>query len=75
MNDVIVSMNHGAVLHSRLPNATEPFYLDKATHQGIYCERKMWDRVQQFLFQEFNVIAKWNDTAVCTSRSFVDFDF
>uniref|UniRef100_A0A915PP01 AB hydrolase-1 domain-containing protein n=1 Tax=Setaria digitata TaxID=48799 RepID=A0A915PP01_9BILA len=74
MNDVIVSMNHSAVLQSRFPNATKPFYLDKATHQGIYCERKMWDRVQQFLFYELDNNKKWNEP-VKTKRAFVDYNF
>lgn len=37
MNDVIVSINHSIALQSRLPNATKPFFLDKATHQVKYC--------------------------------------
>ncbi|VDN05034.1 unnamed protein product [Thelazia callipaeda] len=72
MNDVIVSINHSAVLQSRLPNATRPFYLDKATHQGIYCERKMWDRVQQFLFYELDGNKKWNEPAK-TRRTFTHY--
>ncbi|KAL3994446.1 Alpha/beta hydrolase family protein [Acanthocheilonema viteae] len=74
MNDVIVSINHSIELQSRLPNATKPFFLDKATHQGIYCERKMWDRVQQFLFHELDNSRKWNEP-VKTKRPFVDYGF
>ncbi|KAM3719409.1 Alpha/beta hydrolase domain-containing protein 17A [Dirofilaria immitis] len=74
MKDGIVSINHSAVLQSRFPNATKPFYLDKATHQGIYCERKMWDRVRQFLFQELDCNKKWNEPTT-TERVFIDCDF
>uniref|UniRef100_A0A9J2Q200 Serine aminopeptidase S33 domain-containing protein n=1 Tax=Ascaris lumbricoides TaxID=6252 RepID=A0A9J2Q200_ASCLU len=59
--DSIVSVNHGAALQKRFSNATTPFWVDDATHQSIYCERKMWDRVQQFVFEELSVIAKWNE--------------
>ncbi|MCP9261695.1 Abhydrolase domain-containing protein [Dirofilaria immitis] len=68
MKDGIVSINHSAVLQSRFPNATKPFYLDKATHQGIYCERKMWDRVRQFLFQELDCNKKWNEPTTTERR-------
>uniref|UniRef100_A0A0R3RX91 Hydrolase_4 domain-containing protein n=1 Tax=Elaeophora elaphi TaxID=1147741 RepID=A0A0R3RX91_9BILA len=74
VKDMIVSINHSIALQSRLPNATNPFYLDEATHQGIYCERKMWDRVQQFLFHELDNYKKWNEP-VKTKRAFVDYHF
>ncbi|EFO25370.1 hypothetical protein LOAG_03118 [Loa loa] len=74
VKDLIVSINHSVVLQSLLPNATKPFYLDKATHQGIYCEREMWDRVQQFLFHELGNSRKWNEP-VKTKRIFVDYSF
>uniref|UniRef100_A0A8R1XLD0 Hydrolase_4 domain-containing protein n=1 Tax=Onchocerca volvulus TaxID=6282 RepID=A0A8R1XLD0_ONCVO len=74
VEDVIVSINHSAVLQRRFPNATKPFYLDKATHQGIYSARKMWDRVQQFLFHELGCSKKWNDP-VKTKRAFVNCNF
>uniref|UniRef100_A0AAF5Q424 AB hydrolase-1 domain-containing protein n=1 Tax=Wuchereria bancrofti TaxID=6293 RepID=A0AAF5Q424_WUCBA len=74
VKDVIVSINHSVVLQKRLPNATKPFYLDEATHQGIYCERKMWDRVQQFLFHELDNSRKWNGP-VKTRRAFIDYNF
>ncbi|VDN82322.1 unnamed protein product [Brugia pahangi] len=74
VKDAIVSINHSIVLQKRLPNATKPFYLDEATHQGIYCERKMWNRVQQFLFHELDNSRKWNEP-VKTKRAFIDYNF
>ncbi|CAG9537192.1 unnamed protein product [Cercopithifilaria johnstoni] len=74
MKDVIVSIDHSVILQSRLPNATKPFFLDNATHRGIYSERKMWDRVQQFLFHELDNSRKWNEP-VKTKRAFVDYGF
>lgn len=74
MNDFIVSMNHSTVLHSLFPNAVQPFYLDKATHQSIFRERKMWDRIQNFLFYELGVSAKWS-REMEARQAFFDYDF
>ncbi|CAD6190831.1 unnamed protein product [Caenorhabditis auriculariae] len=58
--DIIVSHAHGVQLQKKIPNS-ELYSLKHASHQGIFCEREMWDEVERFLGHRVQITAKWSE--------------
>ncbi|EYC26265.1 hypothetical protein Y032_0010g1053 [Ancylostoma ceylanicum] len=55
--DVIVDHQHGLAMKERIANCE--LFLISASHQGIFCERKMWDDVNRFLRETVNIPDAW----------------
>ncbi|EFO84688.1 hypothetical protein CRE_03721 [Caenorhabditis remanei] len=56
--DYIVGHEHGVQLKDTIPDC-ELHLLKHASHQGIFCEREMWDRVEQFLGTRVGITRNW----------------
>uniref|UniRef100_A0A7I4XU43 AB hydrolase-1 domain-containing protein n=1 Tax=Haemonchus contortus TaxID=6289 RepID=A0A7I4XU43_HAECO len=56
-DDSIVDHHHGLVMKERIEDCE--LFLITASHQGIFCERKMWDAIRGFLFEKVNITAAW----------------
>ncbi|CAI5438357.1 unnamed protein product [Caenorhabditis angaria] len=56
--DFIVGHNHGVKLQATIPNS-EIYLLQHANHQGIFCERDMWDHVEDFLGRRVGITKNW----------------
>ncbi|CAO4360371.1 unnamed protein product [Caenorhabditis nigoni] len=56
--DYIVGHEHGVQLKDTIPDC-ELHLLKHASHQGIFCEREMWDRVEQFLGSRVGITRAW----------------
>uniref|UniRef100_A0A7E4VN59 Hydrolase_4 domain-containing protein n=1 Tax=Panagrellus redivivus TaxID=6233 RepID=A0A7E4VN59_PANRE len=58
-SDAIVGTDHSEALRQRLKNVAEPFYVDNATHRGIYSDVTMWRRIKDFINDDLDVAASW----------------
>ncbi|KAK6053119.1 hypothetical protein COOONC_09376 [Cooperia oncophora] len=56
-DDAIVDHHHGLAMKERIANSE--LFLIPASHQGIFCERKMWDDVNRFLREKVNITGAW----------------
>lgn len=56
--DYIVGHEHGVLLKDTIPDC-ELHLLQHASHQGIFCEREMWDRVEAFLGSRVGITRNW----------------
>ncbi|VDM58567.1 unnamed protein product [Angiostrongylus costaricensis] len=55
--DAIVHHQHGLIMKERIANCE--LFIISASHQGIFCERKMWDDVNRFLREKVNLMEAW----------------
>ncbi|KAK5975773.1 Hydrolase alpha/beta domain protein [Trichostrongylus colubriformis] len=56
-DDAIVDHHHGLAMKERIANSE--LFLIPASHQGIFCERKMWDNVNRFIRDKVHITAAW----------------
>ncbi|KAJ1366335.1 hypothetical protein KIN20_026974 [Parelaphostrongylus tenuis] len=56
-HDAIVDHHHGLAMKERIANCE--MFLISASHQGIFCERKMWDDVSRFLHEKVDIMEAW----------------
>ncbi|PAV62469.1 hypothetical protein WR25_08588 [Diploscapter pachys] len=56
---VLISHNHGVAMRDVIKDS-EIFLMDGSGHQGIFCERKVWDKVRSFLFERLDIPSKWH---------------
>lgn len=56
--DYIVGHEHGVFLKETIPDC-ELHLLKNASHQGIFCEREMWDKVENFLGKRVGITRNW----------------
>ncbi|CAI2321315.1 unnamed protein product [Caenorhabditis sp. 36 PRJEB53466] len=56
--DYIVGHEHGEKLKATIPDC-ELHLLKNASHQGIFCEREMWDKVEDFLGKRVGITRAW----------------
>ncbi|TKR58854.1 hypothetical protein L596_030243 [Steinernema carpocapsae] len=61
--DYIVPLSHGEYIYEKLKNKASPLWVEDASHQGIYCDRNLWIRINEFLNDELNLKMAWEDSA------------
>ncbi|WKX92380.1 hypothetical protein Q1695_010422 [Nippostrongylus brasiliensis] len=63
--DIIVDHNHGLAMKERIANSE--LFLCTASHQGIFCERRMWDDVRRFMREKVKVTEAWVEVLLETT--------